>query len=102
MGNVSASDADGILAQLLSCAQIGCDIFRLAVPDMDAVGVFAKVRRKSPIPIVADIHFDYRLALAALEAGADALRLNPGNIGSRDKVQAVARAAKAKGVPIRI
>lgn len=102
MGNVPAHDAQAALAQLLRCAERGCDIFRLAVPDTDAVKVFAEVRRQSPIPIVADIHFDYRLALASLEAGADALRLNPGNIGSRDRIQAVARAAGEKGVPIRV
>ena len=102
MGNADAHDASACLAQLLRCAELGCDIYRLTVPDTGAVAVFAEVRRQSPIPIVADIHFDYRLALAALEAGADALRLNPGNIGGRDKVQAVARAAKAKGVPIRV
>ena len=102
MGNADAHDASACLAQLLRCAELGCDIYRLTVPDNGAVAVFAEVRRQSPIPIVADIHFDYRLALAALEAGADALRLNPGNIGGRDKVQAVARAAKAKGVPIRV
>lgn len=72
------------------------------MPDVDAARVLGEVRKASPIPVVADIHFDYRCALAALAAGADALRLNPGNIGSRDRVQAVARAAKAKGVPIRI
>ncbi|MBR2982265.1 MAG: flavodoxin-dependent (E)-4-hydroxy-3-methylbut-2-enyl-diphosphate synthase [Kiritimatiellae bacterium] len=102
MGNADAHDASACLAQLLRCARSGCDIYRLTVPDLRAAEVFAEVRRQSPIPIVADIHFDYRFALAALEAGADALRLNPGNIGGRDKVQAVARAAKAKGVPIRV
>ena len=102
MGNADAHDASACLAQLFRCAELGCDIYRLSVPDAEAVEAFAQVCRQSPIPVVADIHFDYRLALAALEAGADALRLNPGNIGGRDKVQAVARAAKAKGVPIRV
>ena len=74
----------------------------MTVPDLEAAKVLGEVRRESPIPIVADIHFDYKCALAAIEAGTDALRLNPGNIGSRDRVEAVARAAKAKGVPIRI
>ena len=74
----------------------------MTVPDLDAAKVLGEVKKGSPIPIVADIHFDYKCALAAIEAGTDALRLNPGNIGSRDRVQAVARAAKAKGVPIRI
>ena len=89
-------DAKAILAQLLSCAERGCDLFRLTVPDAEAARVLGEVRRSSPIPVVADIHFDYRCALAAIEAGADALRLNPGNIGGRDRVQAVARAAKER------
>ena len=102
MGNADPHDAAACLRQLLACAARGCDLFRLTVPDLDAARVLGEVRKASPIPVVADIHFDYRCALAALAAGADALRLNPGNIGSRDRVQAVARAAKAKGVPIRI
>ncbi len=80
----------------------GCDVFRMAVPDVEAAHVLGVVRKDSPIPIVADIHFDYECALAALAAGADALRLNPGNIGARERVQAVARAAKERGAPIRI
>ena len=102
MGNVGPHDAAACLRQVKSCAEMGCDLFRLTVPDADAARTFGEVRRGSPIPIVADIHFDYRCALAAIEAGADALRINPGNIGGRDRVQEVARAAKAKGVPIRI
>ena len=102
MCNVDPHDAKACLDQLLSCAALGCDIFRMTVPDLEAAKVIGEVKKGSPIPIVADIHFDYKCALAAIEAGTDALRLNPGNIGSRDRVQAVARAAKAKGVPIRI
>ena len=102
MCNVDPHDARACLDQLLSCAAFGCDVFRMTVPDLDAAKVLGEVRKSSPIPIVADVHFDYKCALAAIEAGTDALRLNPGNIGSRDRVQAVARAAKAKGVPIRI
>ena len=102
MCNVDPHDAKACLDQLLSCATLGCDVFRMTVPDLDAAKVLGEVRKNSPIPIVADIHFDYKCALAAIEAGTDALRLNPGNIGSRDRVQAVARAAKQKGVPIRI
>ena len=102
MCNVDPHDAKACLDQLLSCAALGCDVCRMTVPDLDAAKVLGEVRKNSPIPIVADIHFDYKCALAAIEAGTDALRLNPGNIGSRDRVQAVARAAKAKGVPIRI
>ena len=102
MCNVDPHDAKACLDQLLSCAALGCDVFRMTVPDLEAAKVLGEVKKDSPIPIVADIHFDYKCALAAIEAGTDALRLNPGNIGSRDRVQAVARAAKAKGVPIRI
>ena len=102
MGNADPHDAKACLSQLLSCAERGCDVFRLTVPDEEAARVLGEVRRSSPIPIVADIHFDHRCALAALANGADALRINPGNIGPRDRVQAVARAAKEKGVPIRV
>ena len=102
MCNVDPHDAKACLGQLLSCASLGCELFRMTVPDLEAAKVLGEVKKGSPIPIVADIHFDYKCALAAIEAGTDALRLNPGNIGSRDRVQAVARAAKAKGVPIRI
>ncbi|MBO6166814.1 MAG: flavodoxin-dependent (E)-4-hydroxy-3-methylbut-2-enyl-diphosphate synthase [Kiritimatiellae bacterium] len=102
MSNIDPHDAKALLAQVKSCAALGCDIFRLTVPDLEAAKVLGEVRKESPLPLVADIHFDYRLALAAIEAGVDKLRLNPGNIGSRDRVQAVARAAKARGIPIRI
>ena len=102
MGNVDPHDAAACLRQLVACAELGCDVFRLTVPDVAAATVLGEVRKSSPIPIVADVHFDYRCALAAIEAGADALRINPGNIGSRDRIEAVARAAQAKGIPIRI
>ena len=102
MCNVDPHNAKACLDQLVSCASLGCDVFRMTVPDLEAAKVLGEVKKSSPIPIVADIHFDYNCALAAIAAGTDALRLNPGNIGSRDRVQAVARAAKAKGVPIRI
>ena len=102
MCNVDPHDAAALSAQIAACAEAGCDIIRLTVPDAQAAKVFGEVRKSSPIPMVADIHFDYRCALAAIEAGADALRLNPGNIGARENVQAVARAAKARRIPIRI
>ena len=102
MCNVDPHDAAGLSEQIAACAAVGCDIIRLTVPDVEAAKVFGEVRKSSPIPMVADIHFDCRCALAAIEAGADALRLNPGNIGPRENVQAVARAAKEKKVPIRI
>jgi len=102
MANADPHDAQALVAQVRDCAALGCDIFRLTVPNAEAAKVLGEVRKKSPIPLVADIHFDYLCALAALEAGADALRINPGNIGSRDRVQAVVRAAKERKVPIRI
>jgi len=102
MANADPHDAAALVEQVRSCAALGCDVFRLAVPDVEAAKVLGEVKKSSPIPLVADIHFDYRCALAAIEAGTDALRLNPGNIGSRDRVQVVARAAKEKKVPIRI
>ncbi len=102
MANVDPHDAAALIAQARSCAERGCDIIRLTVPDVEAAKVLGAVKKASPLPLVADIHFDYTCALAAVEHGADALRLNPGNIGSRARVQAVARAAKERGVPIRI
>jgi len=102
MANVDPHDAAALIAQVERCAALGCDIFRLTVPDVEAAKVLGEVKKCSPIPLVADIHFDYKCALAAIENGTDALRLNPGNIGSRDRVQAVARAAKEKHIPIRI
>ena len=95
-------DLRAISSRLESCAAAGADIVRLTVPDIEAAKVLGEAAKSSPVPLVADIHFDYRCALAAIESGVHALRLNPGNIGGRDRVQAVARAAKAKGVPIRI
>lgn len=102
MATADPHDAAALAAQVRRCAEAGADLVRLTVPDVEAARVFGVVRRESPVPLVADIHFDYRCALAAIEAGADALRLNPGNIGGRARVQAVARAAQARHVPIRV
>ena len=102
MATADPHDAVALLAQVARCADAGADVVRLAIPDAVAAETFAAVRRQSPVPLVADIHFDPRLALAAIEAGCDALRLNPGNIGGRENVRTVACAAKAKGVPIRV
>ena len=98
----SPHDLPAIISHLESCAAAGADIVRLTVPDVEAAKVLGAAAKSSPVPLVADIHFDYRCALAAIQYGVQALRLNPGNIGGRDRVQAVARAAKAKGIPIRI
>ncbi len=102
MTNADPHDPAAILAQIERLAAAGCEIIRLAVPDAEAAACLAKVRPAVALPLVADIHFDYRLALAALDAGADKLRLNPGNIGGPERVRTVVRAAKERGVPIRI
>jgi (E)-4-hydroxy-3-methylbut-2-enyl-diphosphate synthase len=95
-------DVEGTLVQIYQLAAEGCEIVRLAVPDREAAEALAGIKPRSPLPIVADIHFDHRLALLALEAGVDKLRINPGNIGSRERTRIVAQAAKDRGVPIRI
>jgi (E)-4-hydroxy-3-methylbut-2-enyl-diphosphate synthase len=102
MANAHPQDEAGLVKQIREAAELGCDIVRLTVPDAQAAEVFQRVRKQSPLPLVADIHFDYRLALAALEAGADGLRINPGNIGGVDRVRAVVAAARVRQVPIRI
>lgn len=102
MTNVNPLDEIALINQVSALADAGCQIVRLAVPNMEAAEVFGRVRKKVKIPLVADIHFDYRLAIAALERGADKIRINPGNIGSIDKVRKVVKAAGERGVPIRV
>lgn len=102
MANADPHDAAALIEQIESCAARGCDLMRLTVPDLDAAKVLGEVKKAVSIPLIADIHFDYRCALAAIENGVDALRLNPGNIGGAANVAAVAQAAKAAGTPIRI
>ncbi len=102
MATANPHDAVALSAQVARYAEAGAALVRLTVPDVEAARVLGEVRKASPVPLVADIHFDHRCALAAIDAGADALRLNPGNIGGKENVWAVARAAKAKGVPIRV
>ena len=102
MLNTPASDINGSVKQAVELEKAGCEIFRAAVPDMAEVKLIEKLKETLTVPVVADIHFDYRLALASLEAGVDKIRINPGNIGSMDRVMAVANACKAKQVPIRI
>ncbi len=102
MATAEPHNVEALVAQVTRCAEAGADLVRLTVPDVEAARVVGEVRRRVGVPLVADIHFDYRCALASIEAGVDALRLNPGNIGARENVQAVARAAKAKGIPIRV
>lgn len=102
MCNTDTRDVQTTLAQINQLAEAGCEIVRLAVPDDTAAQALRQIRAQSPVPLVADIHFDYRLALSSLEAGMDALRINPGNIGGENKVDAVVRAAADQGAPIRI
>ncbi len=102
MTNTDTRDAAATLEQIKRLADAGCQIIRCAVPDMEAAKAFKAIKAGSPIPVVADIHFDYRLALAAMENGADKIRINPGNIGSEDRVAAVLEKAKACGIPVRI
>lgn len=102
MLNVPADRIPDGVRQAQKLASAGCEILRAAIPDEAAVVLIPAVKKAVPVPLVADIHFDYRLALAAAEAGADAIRINPGNIGSDERVQAVAEACKRRNIPIRI
>lgn len=99
---VPAHNVEGNVSQAKALEAAGCDIVRISVPDIEAVKTLAAVKESVSIPVVADIHFDYKLALESIHAGADKIRINPGNIGSDDKVKAVAAACKTAGVPIRI
>ena len=102
MLNTDTRDVEASLRQIRALRTAGCDIVRLAVPDMAAADALAEITKGVDMPMVADIHFDYRLALRAIEHGVAKLRINPGNIGSRDRVEAVAKACQDKGIPIRI
>ena len=102
MTNSQTADVEGTLAQISRLAMAGCDIVRIAIPDQASAQVVDQIKEKSPLPLIADIHFDYRLALTCLERGIDGLRINPGNIGGAENVRTVAQAAKKRGVPIRI
>ena len=102
MLNTRTTDVNGCLAQIRALAAAGCEIARLAVPDMEAAEAFGAICAASPLPLVADIHFDYRLAIRAAENGAAKIRINPGNIGGEDRVRAVVEACGARGIPIRV
>lgn len=102
MLNTKTSDVEGSLAQIKALAEAGCQIVRLAVPNMEAAKTFADICKESPLPLVADIHFDYKLAIAAAEGGASKIRINPGNIGGEDRVEAVVSVCKERNIPIRI
>ncbi|MGN0733390.1 MAG: flavodoxin-dependent (E)-4-hydroxy-3-methylbut-2-enyl-diphosphate synthase [Emergencia sp.] len=102
MTNVDSHDEEALIKQIGELTAEGCEIVRIAVPDQEAVDTFRRVKQRTEVPLVADIHFDYRLAIGAIEAGADKIRINPGNIGSRERVEAVVKAARERNVPIRI
>ena len=102
MTNTKTEDVRATVAQIQALTAAGCDIIRCAVPTMEAAGALKEIKKQIRIPLVADIHFDYKLAIAAIENGADKIRINPGNIGSTERVKAVVDAAKERNIPIRV
>lgn len=102
MTNTKTTDVEATLKQIEQLAAAGCAIVRVAIPDRESISSFKKIRMQTEVPLVADIHFQYRLAIAAIEAGADKVRINPGNIGSKERVRAVVDAAKQSNIPIRV
>ena len=102
MTNTKTEDVEQTVAQILALEQAGCDIIRCAVPTMEAAKALKEIKKQIQIPLVADIHFDYRLAIAAMENGADKIRINPGNIGGADRVAEVVRVARERNIPIRV
>ena len=102
MTNTKTQDVAATVSQILELEKAGCDIIRCAVPDMEAAKALPSIKSQIHIPLVADIHFDYRLASAAMENGADKIRINPGNIGSTERIQAVVDVAKERNIPIRV
>ena len=102
MTNTKTQDTEATIAQIRELTKAGCEIIRCAVPDMAAARALAEIKKNIDIPLVADIHFDYKLAIAAMENGADKIRINPGNIGSSDRVRAVVDCAKERNIPIRV
>ena len=102
MTNTKTQDVNATVAQIHKLAGAGCDIIRCAVPDMEAAAALTEIKKQIDIPLVADIHFDYRLAIAAMEHGADKIRINPGNIGAKERLFAVVKEAKDRNIPIRV
>ena len=102
MTNTHTEDIKGTIAQIQQLTSAGCEIIRCAVPTMEAAEALAEIKKGITIPLVADIHFDYRLAIAAMEHGADKIRINPGNIGSNERIRAVIDVAKERNIPIRV
>ncbi|MDE6738052.1 MAG: flavodoxin-dependent (E)-4-hydroxy-3-methylbut-2-enyl-diphosphate synthase, partial [Lachnospiraceae bacterium] len=102
MTNTKTEDVKATVDQILRLEQAGCEIIRCTVPTIEAAKAIGKIKEQIHIPLVADIHFDYKMAIAAMENGADKIRINPGNIGGRDKVEAVVAVAKERNIPIRV
>lgn len=102
MTNTKTEDVEATVAQILALEAVGCEIIRCAVPTMEAAKALAEIKKRIHIPLVADIHFDYKLAIAAIENGADKIRINPGNIGDRERVRQVVEKAKEHNIPIRV
>ena len=102
MTNTRTEDVEGTVAQIRRLEKAGCDIVRCTCPTLEAAQAIVRIRQQIHIPLVADIHFDYKMAIAAIENGADKIRINPGNIGSKDKIAAVVSAAKERNIPIRV
>lgn len=102
MTNTKTEDVEATVAQILALEKAGCEIIRCAVPTMEAARAIGEIKKQIHIPLVADIHFDYKLAIAAVENGADKIRINPGNIGSRERIQAVVDCCKERNIPIRV
>ena len=102
MTNTKTEDVEATVKQILRLEQAGCEIIRCTVPTLEAAAAVKEIKKQIHIPLVADIHFDYKMAIAAMENGADKIRINPGNIGNRDKVAAVVAVAKERNIPIRV
>ncbi len=102
MTNVNSRNQEALIKQIRGLEEAGCEIVRIAVPDIESVETFSRIRKQTDMPLVADIHFDYRLAIEAIKAGADKIRINPGNIGDISRVEAVVNEAKAAKIPIRV
>ena len=100
MTNTRTEDIKGTISQIQKLTAAGCEIIRCAVPNMEAAEALEEIKKGITIPLVADIHFDYRLAIAAIEHGADKIRINPGNIGEKKRIQAVINTAKERNIPI--
>ena len=102
MTNTRTQDVEATVAQILALEAVGCEIIRCTVPNQEAAQALEQIRRRIHIPLVADIHFDYKMAIAAMEHGADKIRINPGNIGGKERIRAVVDCAKERGIPIRV